>query len=186
MLQLRKEAAHMEAQARKLFRLGRTVKILLIIMVVVTGVSTLLTSVEALRCTLRPADEVVYVVEAMELRAREKAMMGWCSVAYSVCTIIVFGYCISMTQKMAADRDPFNMENVRLLRRMALYFGLAAAAVFIFNAAYASSSDFNAVQAIYVALGQTVLQLVVALLLRFLADVFEYGVELQQLSDETL
>lgn len=26
----------------------------------------------------------------------------------------------------------------------------------------------------------------VALLLRFLADVFEYGVELQQLSDETL
>lgn len=31
-----------------------------------------------------------------------------------------------------------------------------------------------------------VLQVVVALLLRFLADVFEYGVELQQLSDETL
>ena len=29
-------------------------------------------------------------------------------------------------------------------------------------------------------------QIVIALLLRFLADVFEYGVELQQLSDETL
>lgn len=32
----------------------------------------------------------------------------------------------------------------------------------------------------------TALQLVVALLLGFLADVFEYGTELQQLSDETL
>ena len=176
----------MEAQAGKLFRLGRTIKILLIIVVAVVGVSTLLTFVEALRCTLRPADEVVYVTGAVELRAREKALMGWGSVVYSVCTIIVFGYCIGMTQKMTADRNPFNAENVRLLRRMALLFGLTAVAVLIYNAAYAVSSDIGAVQAVYVSLGQIVLQLVVALLLRFLADVFEYGVGLQQLSDETL
>ena len=85
----------------------------------------------------RPGDEVVHVVEAVEQRAGERALMSWGSVAYSVCTLIVFGYCIRMTQKMSQDKDPFNAENV-------------------------------------------------ALLLRFLADVFEYGVELQQLSDETL
>lgn len=181
-----KEAAHMEAQARKLFRLGRTIKILLIIVVAAVGISTLLTFWDALSCTLRPADEVVYVAEAVELRAREKALMGWGSVVYSVCTIIAFVFCIGMTQKMAADRNPFNVENVRLLRRMALLFGLTAAAVLIYNAAYAASSDFDAVQTIYASLGPAVLQVVVALLLRFLADVFEYGVELQQLSDETL
>ena len=176
----------MEAQAGKLFRLGRTIKILLIIVVAVVGVSTLLTFVEALRCTLRPADEVVYVTGAVELRAREKALMGWGSVVYSVCTIIVFGYCIGMTQKMTADRNPFNAGNVRLLRRMALLFGVTAAAVLIFNAAASVSYGFDAVQTAYTSLGSAVMQLVVALLLRFLADVFEYGVELQQLSDETL
>lgn len=119
----------MEAQARKLFRLGRTIKILLIIVVAAVGISTLLTFWDALSCTLRPADEVVYVAEAVELRAREKALMGWGSVVYSVCTIIAFAFCIGMTQKMAADRNPFNVENVRLLRRMALLFGLTAAAV---------------------------------------------------------
>lgn len=85
----------------------------------------------------RPGDEVVHVVEAVEQRAGERTLMSWGSVAYSVCTLIVFGYCIRMTQKMSQDKDPFNAENVSLL-------------------------------------------------LRFLADVFEYGVELQQLSDETL
>ena len=90
-----KEAAHMESQAGKLFRLG---------------------------------DEVVHVVEAVEQRAGERALMSWGSVAYSVCTLIVFGYCIRMTQKMSQkmsqDKDPFNAENVSLLRRMALIYGV--------------------------------------------------------------
>lgn len=176
----------MEAQAGKLFRLGRTIKIFLVVLIVVIGISTFLTFLNALGSTFRPGDEVVYVVEAVELRAREKALMGWGSVIYSVCTLIVFGFCIRMTQKMSQDSNPFNAENVRLLRRMALLFGLTAVAVLIYNAAYAVSSDIGAVQAVYVSLGQIVLQLVVALLLRFLADVFEYGVGLQQLSDETL
>lgn len=86
-----KEAAHMEAQTGKLFRLG---------------------------------DEVVHVVEAVEQRAGERALMSWGSVAYSVCTLIVFGYCIRMTQKMSQDKDPFNAENVSLLRRIALIYGV--------------------------------------------------------------
>ena len=85
----------MESQAGKLFRLG---------------------------------DEVVHVVEAVEQRAGERALMSWGSVAYSVCTLIVFGYCIRMTQKMSQkmsqDKDPFNAENVSLLRRMALIYGV--------------------------------------------------------------
>ena len=72
----------------------------------------------------RLGDEVVHVVEAVEQRAGERALMSWGSVAYSVCTLIVFGYCIRMTQKMSQDKDPFNAENVSLLRRIALIYGV--------------------------------------------------------------
>ena len=181
-----KEAAHMEAQTGKLFRLGRTIKIFLVVLIVVIGFSTFLTFLDALGCTFRPSDEVVHVVEAVEQRAGERALMSWGSVAYSVCTLIVFGYCIRMTQKMSQDKDPFNAENVSLLRRMALIYGVAAAAALLYNAMSAAASGAEGVSAAYVAIFGAVLQVVVALLLRFLADVFEYGVELQQLSDETL
>lgn len=78
----------------------------------------------------RPGDEVVHVVEAVEQRAGERALL--------------------------------------------------------YNAMSAAASGAEVVSAAYVAIFGAVLQVVVALLLRFLADVFEYGVELQQLSDETL
>ena len=64
------------------------------------------------------------VIHQLYRRAGERALMSWGSVAYSVCTLIVFGYCIRMTQKMSQDKDPFNAENVSLLRRMALIYGV--------------------------------------------------------------
>ena len=176
----------MEAQKGKLFRFGRAIRVLLIVIVIVTGLSALVTFWDALSCVLRPADEVVYVIEAVEMRARERALTNFGACVYNVCTIIAFVFCMGMTRRMAEGRDPFNAENVRMLRKMAWLFGLTAAASLVSSAAYAVSAGYGAGTAALSVLISTALQLVVALLLGFLADVFEYGTELQQLSDETL
>lgn len=91
-----------------------------------------------------------------------------------------------MTKKMSEAIDPFNAENVRLLRRMSVVFGVAAAAAVLFSGMNAATSGAGVENAILSAVVSATQQVVVALLLRFLADVFEYSVELQQLSDETL
>ena len=67
----------MEAQKGKLFRFGRAIRVLLIVIVIVTGLSALVTFWDALSCVLRPADEVVYVIEAVEMRARERALTNF-------------------------------------------------------------------------------------------------------------
>lgn len=176
----------MEAQKGKLFRFGRAIRVLLIVIVIVTGLSALVTFWDALSCVLRPADEVVYVIGAVEMRARERALTNFGACVYNVCTVIAFVFCMGMTRKMSEDKNPFNAENVRLLRKMAWLFGLTAAGSLVTSAAYAVSAGYGAGTAVLSVFIMTALQLVVALLLGFLADVFEYGTELQRLSDETL
>ena len=90
-----------------------------------------------------------------------------------------------MTLKMSQDKYPFNAENVHLLRRMALVYIVAAAAALLFSTMNAVASGMGIGNVVLSAVMSAAQQIVIALLLRFLADVFEYGVELQQLSDET-
>ena len=141
----------MEAQAGKLFRTGKALRILLTVFNVVLVIGCVLTAAELLGYISRPFGEVEFIVEAVEHTVGSRVLLDIGSIAYVVCIIIVFTCCIRMTRKMSQDKYPFNAENVVL------------------------SAVMSAAQ-----------QIVIALLLRFLADVFEYGVELQQLSDETL
>ena len=134
----------MEAQKGKLFRFGRAIRVLLIVIVIVTGLSALVTFWDALSCVLRPADEVVYVIEAVEMRARERALTNFGACVYNVCTVIAFVFCMGMTRKMSEDKNPFNAENVRLLRKMAWLFGLTAAGSLVTSAAYAVSAGYGA------------------------------------------
>ena len=174
----------MEAQAGKLFRTGKALRILLTVFNVVLVIGCVLTAAELLGYISRPFGEVAFIVEAVEHTVGSRVLLDIGSIAYVVCIIIVFTCCIRMTLKMSQDKYPFNAENVHLLRRMALVYIVAAAAALLFSTMNAVASGIGNV--VLSAVMSAAQQIVIALLLRFLADVFEYGVELQQLSDETL
>lgn len=57
----------MEAQKGKLFRFGRAIRVLLAVIVIVTGLSALVTFWDALSCVLRPADVFEYGTELQRL-----------------------------------------------------------------------------------------------------------------------
>ena len=180
----------MEAQAGKLFRTGKALRILLTVFNVVLVIGCVLTAAELLGYISRPFGEVEFIVEAVEHTVGSRVLLDIGSIAYSiayvVCIIIVFTCCIRMTRKMSQDKYPFNSENVHLLRRMALVYIVAAAAALLFSTMNAVASGMGIGNVVLSAVMSAAQQIVIALLLRFLADVFEYGVELQQLSDETL
>ena len=167
----------MEAQARKLFGTGKAIKNLLTVFNVFLIFATVLAA-EIIGYLSKPLDEVAYVVDAVEFTVRSSLLLDIGAIIYTACMIVAYACCKKMTKKMSEAIDPFNAENVRLLRRMSVVFGVAAAAAVLFSGMNAATSGAGVVSATQ--------QVVVALLLRFLADVFEYGVELQQLSDETL
>ena len=176
----------MEAQAGKLFRTGKALRILLTVFNVVLVIGCVLTVAALLGYISRPFDEVAFIVEAAEHTVGSRVLLDIGSIAYVVCIIIVFTCCIRMTLKMSQDKYPFNAENVHLLRRMALVYIVAAAAALLFSTMNAVASGMGIGNVVLSAVMSAAQQIVIALLLRFLADVFEYGVELQQLSDETL
>lgn len=176
----------MEAQAGKLFRTGKALRILLTVFNVVFVIGCVLTAAELLGYISRPFDEVAFIVEAVEHTVGSRVLLDIGSIAYVVCIIIVFTCCIRMTLKMSQDKYPFNAENVHLLRRMALVYIVAAAVALLFSTMNAVASGMGIGNVVLSAVMSAAQQIVIALLLRFLADVFEYGVELQQLSDETL
>lgn len=176
----------MEAQAGKLFRTGKALRILLTVFNVVLVIGCVLTAAELLGYISRPFGEVAFIVEAVEHTVGSRVLLDIGSIAYVVCIIIVFTCCIRMTLKMSQDKYPFNAENVHLLRRMALVYIVAAAAALLFSTMNAVASGMGNGNVVLSAVMSAAQQIVIALLLRFLADVFEYGVELQQLSDETL
>ena len=181
-----KEAAHMEAQARKLFGTGKAIKNLLTVFNVFLIFATVLAAAEIIGHLSKPLDEVAYVVDAVEFTVRSSLLLDIGAIIYTACMIVAYACCIKMTKKMSEAIDPFNAENVRLLRRMSVVFGVAAAAAVLFSGMNTATSGAGVENAILSAVVSATQQVVVALLLRFLADVFEYGVELQQLSDETL
>ena len=133
----------MEAQAGKLFRTGKALRILLTVFNVVLVIGCVLTAAELLGYISRPFGEVAFIVEAVEHTVGSRVLLDIGSIAYVVCIIIVFTCCIRMTLKMSQDKYPFNAENVHLLRRMALVYIVAAAAALLFSTMNAVASGMG-------------------------------------------
>ena len=90
-----KEAAQMEAQAGKLFRTGKALRILLTVFNVVLVIGCVLTAAELLGYISRPFGEVAFIVEAVEHTVGSRVLLDIGSIAYVVCLSLIHISCPS-------------------------------------------------------------------------------------------
>lgn len=176
----------MQIPSRKLFMFGKLVKIVLLVMMVVIAVSAVSCLMQGLGYMRLPGDKVVSEQPAVTYTAGPMAFNRFVMLAYSLCLICVFAYGIKITKKLTSDENPFNAENAVLLRRGALLIGVSAVPKVIFTAASAVQEGCSLSVALFSAVSAALILILVSIFLGFLSQVFAYGSELQQLSDETL